>query len=385
MMNNGFYGAPVNNSTAFFDACQQQENFDRAYAAATARGSLDYVQSETKSEDLEQVDIKNLLKKISPSAVEKVKDECQDIFGIKADDKKKAAEKKEDKKEEAKEEKDDSKAEIEIDDNDRELIPIHSVAGNVTSIEIERCSNSLFSQIFADFIGTRVNAIDVHVPDPRTGKTELKTLVSMELQFCMSAAEATDGKIKNVVTIEDELDTNSSASSELGELASMQRSLGKQKANLKLNKLTRKILTPFISKDVFINTPNGMEPDWRNIETNACNVGQPQGNNCLTNGAFVVSVKIDIAIFISKLMSLLKEITPDKYIFKCQYLAPADPSVVASAGGGYSFWNVWRSSDKLPFIIRVETVSIKEELRLMRLTGTGRYGRPCGVYYNPAF
>lgn len=383
MMNNTIYGQTQaqSNGFEFTAAATQQSNFDENYAAIAS--SFDYVRSDDDTSELAAsvTDVKALLAKINPSATKKIKATAEKAFGFTATESEETETKADDKKEDSKEDKKKKspKIKMKINTEDKTMLTPHTLISYISNLDLEKCADSVFGQIFTDYVGARVHAVDV--PSQRGDK---RTYVCMELQFALKPDPARDGKIKNVVKIDDVMDFKK-ATGVTPDVANVmnafnaQRFIGNQKTNIRINDDTRQIISDFINKNVFINVNGEMVPDWKNLETSATNVGQPTGNNNITNGELIVSVKIDACIFIAKLFKIL-DIDTSKYRIDLSYFAPCDPT--SFVNNGVNLWNVWRGADKLPFLIEVRETDIKEACRVARMTSTGRYGAPVGFMYN---
>lgn len=361
MMNNNIYG----NNNGFDALSNAIDNSTASFA------DLDYVKEDTKDE-LESVDIKSLLGKLSPDYKKKLKAQATKLANIPATE---AA--KENNEPESKE----KKPEIEIDVKDKEMFPLHTVTAFAVSTEIERLADSLFSQIFTDYKAARLYAVDI--PDTN-GRN--KTYVAMDLNFIMTPDPATDGKIKSVIPADDELNTKESPCLDEGVADIINtfarfRAIANQKKDFKLNNATREALRTFINPSVFVpDGKGGSQPDWKNIETCDASVTGRAPGQYTTNGEFMVTVKIDPVIFITKIVTLLSEITPDKYKYDIVYYAPINPTAYVNSNQSNGF------RTGMPFLIAIKTTNIAEDIRIMRLTCTGRFGNPAGAgLYYPTF
>lgn len=359
------YGTPVMGGTNPYSG---QAAFDTAYANAVISG-IPAVQEEPKEKP---EDIAKILEGINPNALKSIKKEIKKFklgLGFESDDdekkKKKSNKKADEKATDADENKDVDKVELDIEKNDRSLVPIHTVIGYLKSYELEKLAAGVFSQIFEDWAGCRVHS--VNLPDN-------KSLVCMELQFMLKPNDAAKGKIKSVCPASEELDVDvknsgNEATERLIKSFKSQRAMSQQKADIKLNKATRQVLTPFVSKNVYIVGPDGKPtPDWSKLETANASVGAYNGGNNITVGQQILTVKIDPVIFAAKMLTLLDEADTDKYCYSMKYAAPIIPQVQ-----NYNFWDVMRFGDTQPFLIEFRQTNVREHANVMKLIGYGRF------------
>lgn len=358
------YGAPVMGAANPYSG---QAAFDTAYANAVISG-IPAVAPEEPKEKPE--DIAKILEGINPNALKSIKKEIKKFklgLGFTSDDDevKKEAKNKNKKAAEKTEKEEDDKVELDIDKSDRSLVPIHTIIGYLKSYELEKLAAGVFSQIFEDWAGCRVHS--VNLPDN-------KSLVCMELQFMLKPNDASKGKIKSVCPASEELDVDvknsgNEATERLIRSFKSQRAMSQQKADIKLNKATRQVLTPFVSKNVYIVGPDGKAtPDWSKLETANASVGAYNGGNNITVGQQILTVKIDPVIFAAKMLTLLDEADTDKYCYSMKYAAPIIPQVQ-----NYNFWDVMRFGDTQPFLIEFRQTNVREHANVMKLIGYGRF------------
>ena len=129
------YGTPTMGATNPYSG---QAAFDTAYANAVISG-IPAVQEEPKEKP---EDIAKILEGINPNALKSIKKEIKKFklgLGFESDDdeKKKKSNKKADEKAASDEkDKDVDKVELDIEKNDRSLVPIHTVIGYIKSYEL---------------------------------------------------------------------------------------------------------------------------------------------------------------------------------------------------------------------------------------------------------
>lgn len=367
------YNAPTDPAIAAFNAC---------YATTVAAHPEQALSEPTSKETFDQI-----FAGVPKECRERVKKNVKDFrLGLSSDAKAKNGAKPEAEKgnkKSATDDTDDGSIEFAFDPEDRTIMPCHTAIAYGKSVDFERLADTVFGSTCQDYIGCRLGTINVK--DQQHGNE--KSIVTMELQFHLSPQNAEKGKIKNVIMVQDDVETidaNDSIDDVLN-LVTTQRSITKEKADIKLNTLTRKLLSKFISKACMVIGKDGKPtPDWPKIENvTTVTLGTTPGNMCC--GEQIICVKIDPNIFASCIMTIIEEANPASWMYSISYYYPITPQAAGSMNGEFS--KVVRFGENVPFLFEFRQVSCKEHAALLKTIGLGRYSAyPTGpMYQAPQF